>query len=72
MTRLTKESSDMIKKPGENVGSAAGIYQEIGPRGGRRDNFATVPEHRRLPPTTSPGGSWKPVKVTPHGHRKDS
>lgn len=62
----------MTKKPGQNVGSNAGIYQEIGPHGGHHDNFATVAENHRLPPTTSSGSSWKPVKVTPHGHRKES
>ena len=59
----------MTHKPGTNVGRDGGIYREIGPRGGPKDNFATVPENHRLPPTTTPGGSWKSVKTTPHGHR---
>jgi len=59
----------MSKKPGSNVGRQAGIYQEIGPRGGPKDNFATVPEHHRLPPTEQAGATWKPYRVTPHGHR---
>lgn len=60
----------MAKKPGSNVGRAGGIYRELGPRGGAKDNFATVPEHHRLPPTSQPGGKWKPVQTTPHGHRE--
>lgn len=57
------------KPPGSNSGNDGGIYQEIGPRGGRRDNFTTVPEHRPMPPTTTPGATWVPVKRTPHGKR---
>jgi hypothetical protein len=41
--------------PGSNTGKNAGIFQEQGPRGGMRDNFTTVPENRRMPPTSSPG-----------------
>jgi hypothetical protein len=59
----------MTLKPGTNVGREGGIYREIGPRGGAKDNFATVPENHRLPPTTTPGATWQPVKATPHGHR---
>lgn len=59
----------MGKKPGSNIGKEGGIYQEIGPRGGEKDNFATVPDNRRLPPTTKPGHSWKPEKITPTGNR---
>ena len=36
----------MTQKPGSNVGREGGIYREIGPRGGAKDNFATVPENR--------------------------
>jgi hypothetical protein len=59
----------MGKRPGQSTGNTGGIYQERGPRGGWRDNFATVPEHRPLPPTSTPGSTWVPVKRTPHGHR---
>lgn len=50
----------MAKKPGENTGKNGGIYQEVGPRGGKKDNFATVKDNERLPPTTKPGmaGYW--------------
>jgi hypothetical protein len=57
------------KTPGSNSGDQGGIYQEIGPRGGRHDNFTTVPENRPMPPTTTPGSTWVPVKTTPHGKR---
>ncbi|MES2942528.1 MAG: hypothetical protein V4772_06635 [Pseudomonadota bacterium] len=57
------------KKPGENTGNQGGIYQEIGPRGGRQPNFTTVPDRRQLPPTTKPGHTWIPTKVTPNSHR---
>jgi hypothetical protein len=60
----------MGKKPGSNTGNRGGIYREIGPRGGAKDNFATVADNRRLPPTTKPGHTWKPVKITPDSDRR--
>jgi hypothetical protein len=63
----------MAKKPtlppGSSSGRDGGIFQEVGPRGGPRDNYTTVPENRRMPPTSEPGATWKPVDRTPHGHR---
>lgn len=57
------------KTPGQNTGRQGGIYQEVGPRGGRQSNFATVPDNKPLPPTTKPGHSWVSVKVTPNSKR---
>jgi hypothetical protein len=57
------------KKPGSNTGNQGGIFQEVGPKGGARPNYATVADHKPLPPTTSPGSTWKPVKVTPDSKR---
>jgi hypothetical protein len=59
----------MGKPPGSNTGRNGGIFQERGPRGGKHDNFTTVPDNTRLPPTTSPGSTWVPVKRTPDSHR---
>ena len=56
-------------KPGSNTGNKGGIYQEVGPRGGKLPNFSTVPDNRQLPPTTQAGHGWKPVKVTPDSKR---
>ncbi len=55
----------MNKKPGSNTGKDGGIFQETGPRGGHKDNYATVPDHHRLPPTSKPGHAWEQVKRTP-------
>lgn len=55
----------MNKKPGTNSGKKGGIYQEIGPRGGRIGNFTTVADNKPMPPTSSPGSTWKPIKITP-------
>lgn len=52
----------MSKKPGSNTGKNGGIFQETGPRGGHKDNYATVPDHHRLPPTSKPGHTWEQVK----------
>jgi hypothetical protein len=57
------------KKPGSDTGNNGGIYREVGPRGGERDNYTTVPDHTRLPPTTTPGSTWKPMKRTPDSKR---
>jgi hypothetical protein len=58
-----------IRKPGTNVGRDGGIYQEVGPRGGEKSNFATVADHKVLPPTTKSGHGWKPVDRTPDSRR---
>jgi len=55
--------------PGSNVGNRGGIYQEVGPKGGAKPNYATVPDNHRLPPTTRAGNAWKPVRITPTGSR---
>ena len=57
------------KKPGTNVGKQGGIYQEVGPKGGTKPNYATVADNKPLPPTTKPGHGWTPVKKTPDSHR---
>ncbi|MDT4835936.1 hypothetical protein FQZ97_696160 [compost metagenome] len=59
----------MGMKPGENTGNNGGIYQETGPRGGKRENYATVPDGKPLPPTTQPGNTWERVKRTPDSKR---
>lgn len=59
----------MTKKPGESTGRGGGIFQEVGPRGGRHDNFAAVPDNHRLPPTTSPGSEWTRIRRTPDSNR---
>lgn len=60
----------MNRKPGSNSGNQGGIYQEIGPRGGPKGNFTTVPDNRPMPPTSTPGSTWKPVKITPDSNRR--
>lgn len=57
------------KKPGENTGDSGGIFQEVGPRGGEKENFATVKDNEKLPPTTTPGNSWKQIQKTPDSKR---
>ena len=57
------------KKPGESTGKDGGIFQEVGPKGGAKPNYSTVLDHSKLPPTTKPGSSWKPVKTTPDSKR---
>lgn len=57
------------KKPGSNTGTDGGIFQEVSPAGKPQHNYATVPDHRPIPPTTKPGNTWKPVKRTPDSDR---
>ncbi|OOH91874.1 hypothetical protein BMT54_01830 [Pasteurellaceae bacterium 15-036681] len=56
-------------KPGQYTNNDGGIYQEIGPRGGLKDNFATIKDHQKAPPTTQPGHSWKRIHRTPDSNR---
>lgn len=56
-------------KPGENTGKDGGIYQEVGPRGGKRENFATIRDDQKAPPTQKPGHQWEKVKRTPDSKR---
>jgi hypothetical protein len=57
------------KKPGSNTGNSGGIFQQVTPSGKPVPNYVTVPDHRQLPPTTKPGHTWAPVKVTPPSKR---
>ena len=55
-------------KPGTNTRDDGGIYREYGPRGGPKDNWATVPDNTRLPPTQKPGDTWVREERTPDSH----
>jgi hypothetical protein len=55
----------MSKKPGENTGQDGGIYQEVGPRGGKKPNYATVKDNQKLPPTSQPNHEWQLKERTP-------
>lgn len=57
------------EEAGENTGKHGGIYQEVGRRGGEKDNYATVKDNQRLPPTTQPGHEWKRINRTPDSNR---
>ena len=57
------------KKPGQSTGNQGGIFQEVGPKGGKQPKYSTEPDNRPLPPTTKPGHAWSPVKVTPDSKR---
>lgn len=57
------------KTPGSNTGKHGGIFQEVGPKGGAKPNFAAVADHKPLPPTSAPGSTWVPVKETPDSKR---
>ena len=57
------------KKPGQSTGNQGGIFQQVGPLGGKKPNYATVPDNKPLPPTTKPGDAWVPLKVTPDSRR---
>jgi hypothetical protein len=56
-------------KPGSNTGTSGGIFQEVRPSGKPTPNFAAVPDHKPLPPTSKPGHTWKPVHTTPDSKR---
>lgn len=55
-----------IYKPGEEA-ERSGLYEQIGPRGGRTGEQRTVVRHEPLPPTPKPGMGY--VLVDPAKHR---
>lgn len=59
----------MALKPGENSGKDGGIYQEVGPKGGKKDNYSTIPDNKTAPPTQNPNSTWEQVKRTPDSKR---
>ena len=58
-----------VIKPGQSPLNKGGIYQEQGPRGGLKPNWATIPDNHKAPPTTRPGHAWAPSKITPDSKR---
>lgn len=56
-------------KPGESSGKDGGIYREVGPRGGKKDNYATIPDDKPAPPTQNKGSSWEQIERTPDSSR---
>ena len=59
----------MSKKPGQNTGNSGGIFQEVGPKGGKQPNYAAVPDNKPLPPTSKPGHGWQQISKTPNSKR---
>lgn len=59
----------MALKPGQSSGPDGGVYRERGPRGGKTDNYTTIPDNHTAPPTSKPGATWEPVKRTPNSKR---
>lgn len=57
------------QRPGSSTRDKGGIFQEVGPRGGKQPNYTTVPDNRSLPPTSKPGHEWAPIKTTPDSKR---
>lgn len=47
----------------------SGIYEQVGPRGGRTGEQATSTERHPLPPTEKTGRTW--VLVDPAHHKND-
>ena len=56
-------------KSGENTGKDGSIYQEVGPRGSRKENFATIKDNQKFPPTQKPGHYWERINRTPDSKR---
>lgn len=54
-------------KLGDNSGTNGGIYQEVDQHGHELENFATIKDHEKAPPTQHPGNSWKLKNRTPDG-----
>jgi hypothetical protein len=57
---------DHVVTPG-GLAPRSGIYEQVGPRGGRTGEYAESTRGRPLPPTDRPGHGWR--LVTPAHHR---
>ena len=44
----------------------SGIYEQVGPRGGHTSAQADSTKGKPLPPTQTPGATWKLVKPAHH------
>ena len=53
-------------KPGTRT-PRSGIYEQVGPRGGKTGEQADSTKDKPLPPTDQPGGRW--TLVVPAKHR---
>jgi len=47
----------------------SGIYEQVGPRGGKNSEQATSTQGKPLPPTERPGSTWN--LVDPAHHKGD-
>ena len=56
-------------KPGTPT-PVSGIYEQVGPRGGKTDEQADSTKSNPLPPTDRPGMTWKLVVPARHKSRK--
>lgn len=56
---MSKNGKTSGLKPGQKA-PASGQYQEIGPRGGKKGEVTTV-KGEPLPPSSSPGSTYKLV-----------
>jgi hypothetical protein len=62
-----------MKNDGLKPGQAAprsGIYEQVGPRGGRTGEQADSTRGKPLPPTERPGNTWALVKPAHHKNDK--
>ncbi|SQJ26381.1 putative cytoplasmic protein [Salmonella enterica subsp. enterica] len=60
----------MTLKPGEKSGNNGGIYVEVGPRGGIKDNFATIAETKPRHQRNALKATGVLAKRTPNSKRK--
>ena len=48
----------------------SGIYEQVGPRGGRTGEQADSTRGKPLPPTDGPGRGWKLIQLAHHKGKK--
>lgn len=65
-----KKATPKVLKPGQSSGENGGVFQEYGPRGGKRSSFATIADNKVAPPTTKPNSTWKLIMRTPDSKRE--
>lgn len=53
-----------VRMPPGAATPRSGIYEQVGPRGGKQSGQAVSTAGEPLPPTSKPGNSWSLVKPT--------
>ena len=67
---VTPRSKLRVQMPPGAATPRSGIYEQVGPRGGRTGKQIASTRNKPLPPTESPGRRWTLIKPAEHKGKK--